>query len=280
MNRILLLSLALVCSYCVKAQDTLPRFSVKDLGKDRIQISWTNPFETMVQLSVQRSFDSLKGFKTIFSPQSPDLKQNGFVDTKVPPATKMYYRIFYVLGGGAYFFTVSKKPATGIELSAPGVTQGVNNNNSAPGEPPKPAEQEQLTTIKLKDAIIAQLPPAAYSRFRDSIIYKTKDTLFAVTAFEVVIKPYVAKQMWKPSQYVFTTRDGFVNIKLPNANSKHYKIIFFEEDGTELFQVPRIKESSLILDKANFMHAGWFLFDLYENGELIERNKFFVAKDF
>lgn len=267
MNRKLLFSLVLSFTLCfAKAQDTLPRFTVRELGNNRVQISWINPFESVVQLSVQRSFDSLKNYKTIFSPQSPNLKQNGYVDTKVPVGTRMYYRIFYVLSGGTYFFTVSKKPGGGVEIGGP----------TAAG----PTDPDQLITVKLKDAIIGQFTQPQYWKFRDSIVYQTKDTLFAISAFEIILKPYAAKQMWKASQYVFTTRNGFINVKLPQANSRHYKLVFFEEDGTPLFEINRVKESSLIIDKANFIHSGWFLFDLYENGALLERNKFYVARDF
>ncbi len=267
MNRKLLVSLVLIFTFCfVKAQDTLPNFTLRDLGNNRFQISWNNPFETVVQLSVQRSFDSLKNYKTIFSPQSPNLKQNGFVDTKVPVGTRMYYRIFYVLAGGSYFFTVSKKPGSGVEISGPNAGD--------------PIEPEQLITVRLRETIIGQFTQKQYYKFRDSIIYQTKDTLYAITAIDILIKPYAAKQMWKASQYVFTSRDGYINVKLPQANSRHYKLIFFEEDGIELFQINRVKESSLIIDKANFVHSGWFLFDLYENGALLERNKFYVARDF
>jgi hypothetical protein len=264
MNRRLLVSLAFIFSFFfAKAQDTLPHFTVKDLGNDRIQISWINPFETIVQLNVQRSFDSLQGFKTIFSPQSPTLRQNGFVDTKVPTGTKMYYRIFYVLSGGSYFFTVSKKPPSGVMM--PGVAE---------------IDADQVITIRLKDAIIGQFNQQDYKKFRDSIIYQTKDTLFAISANEILVRPYAAKQMWRASQYIFTTREGFINIKLPEASAKHYRIVFFEEDGTQLFEINRVREPSLIVDKANFIHSGWFLFDLYENGVLLERNKFYVARDF
>lgn len=264
MNRNLFCSLAVMFLSCfAKAQDTLPDFTIKDLGKDRIQVSWVNPYETVVQLNVQRSFDSLKSFKTIFSPQSPSLRENGFVDTKVPTGTKMYYRIFYVLAGGSYFFTVSKRPPSGVMM--PGVAE---------------VENQQLITIRLKDVIIGQFNQQDYKKFRDSIIYQTKDTLFAISATEILIKPYAAKEMWRPSQYIFTTREGFINIKLPNTTTHHYRIVFFEEDGTQLFELGRVKESSLIIDKANFVHSGWFIFDLYEDGKLKERNKFYVARDF
>jgi hypothetical protein len=268
MNRKLFLSLAIVLfSLLAEAQDTLPNFTIKNLGNNRTQVSWINPFETTVQLSVQRSFDSLKNFRTIFSPTIPASKQNGFLDTKAPVGVKVYYRIYYVLAGGAYFFTPSKKAAQGVEMSA--------NNATAID-----LETEQLITIRLKDAVIGQLNVEEYKHFRDSMIYQTKDTLYAVSPTEIVIRPYAAKQMWKASQYIFSTREGFINIKLPMAATRHYKVIFFEEDGTQLFEIGRIKEPSLIIDKANFIHSGWFLFDLYENGVLLERNKFYVARDF
>lgn len=250
-------------SLVVQAQDTLPNFTVRNLGNNRIQVSWINPFETIVQLSVQRSFDSLRNFKTIFSPSSPSSKQNGYLDTKAAMGAPSYYRIYYVLAGGAYFFTASKKFATGVMM--PGVAD---------------ISGDQLITIRLKDAVIAQLNPQEYKKFRDSMIYQTKDTLFAVGPNEILIHPYGAKQMWKASQYVFSSREGFINIKLPQAANKNYRIVFFEEDGTPLFEIGRVKESSLIIDKANFVHSGWFLFDLYENGVLLERNKFYVARDF
>lgn len=265
MNRKLFLSLAIsFFSFSAIAQDTLPAFTIKNLGNNRTQISWINPFETIVQLSVQRSFDSLKNFKTIFSPAVPSSKQNGFLDTKAPPGAKVYYRIYYVMAGGAYFFTPSKKTATGVEITQNVIT----------------LEPEQFITIRLRDAVIAQLKPDEYKVFRDSMIYQTKDTLFAISATEILIRPYAAKQMWKASQYIFSTREGFINIKLPNAATRHYRIVFFEEDGTQLFELGRVKEPSLTIDKANFIHSGWFLFDLYENGVLLERNKFFVARDF
>jgi hypothetical protein len=265
MARRIVFSLVIVLLSCfAKAQDTLPNFTIRDLGKSRIQISWINPFESVVQINVQRSFDSLKGYKTIFSPQSPQLLQNGFVDTKVPPGgIRMYYRIFYVLAGGSYFFSPIKRPPMGVAIANQTTEEEVG---------------EQLITIRLKETIIAQLNFEQYKKFRDSIVYQTRDTLFAIGPTEIVIRPYAAKEMWKPSQYIFTNREGYVSIRLPSS-AKHYKIAFFEENGSQLFEIDKIKEQYLTLDKANFFHSGWFYFDLYEDGVLKERNKFFVARD-
>ena len=87
------------------AQSALPDFSVKELSQGKIQISWINPYSNCIQLAVQRSSDSINNFRTIFSSQSPELPANGFVDNRLFLQTKTYYRIFYVLKGGAYFFS-------------------------------------------------------------------------------------------------------------------------------------------------------------------------------
>jgi hypothetical protein len=93
----------------VFAQDTLPRFTVNNVGNNRIIIGWVNGLGAMRQISIQRSFDSLKNYKTILSVADPNATQNGFADTKAP-SDHMYYRLFYVLGNGTYYFTAARQP--------------------------------------------------------------------------------------------------------------------------------------------------------------------------
>src|SRR5689334_12415066 len=86
------------------AQDTLPRFSIVNRGKDRIIISWTNPYGQQIkQLSIQRSFDSLRNFKTILTVPDPTVPQNGYVDTKATN-DHMFYRLYILLDSGRYSF--------------------------------------------------------------------------------------------------------------------------------------------------------------------------------
>ena len=63
-------------------------------------------------------------------------------------------------------------------------------------------------------------------------------------------------------------------------NNKKYTIKFFEDDDTFLFELKDIKEASLMLEKSNFYHSGWFKSELYDEGKLVEKNKFFMPKDF
>lgn len=83
-----------------------------------------------------------------------------------------------------------------------------------------------------------------------------------------------------PSPYVYTNKEGYVFINLPDAPRQKYHIKFFEEDGTPLFELKNISEKGLTLDKANFFHGGWFNFELYKDEKLLERHKFYLSKMF
>ena len=66
---------------------------------------------------------------------------------------------------------------------------------------------------------------------------------------------------------------------MPDADKKKYSIKFFEQDGTPVFEIKKITETYLTLDKVNFMHAGLFNFEVYADGLLVEKHKFYIPKD-
>ncbi len=85
---------------------------------------------------------------------------------------------------------------------------------------------------------------------------------------------------WKPSNYIYTTADGNVNIRLPQAPQKKYSVKFFEPTGAFLFEVEQVMEPFLILEKAIFMHAGWFNFEIYEDGKLLEKWSLYIPLNY
>ncbi len=222
----------LLLSVSAFSQDTLPRFRVNNLGADtegnaRIVIGWVNPYDSLKQISIQTSHDSLKNYRTLINIADPNARLNGFVDNKALN-DHMFYRLFIVRKDGSYFFTVPRRPVIDTTRTAPVVV----NNRPAP-EVKKPPEN-------------------------------------------VVIK----KPEFVPSFYVYTNKDGYVFINLPDADKQRYRIKFYEEDQSLLFELKTIKHTSLTLDKANFMHAGWFHFELYNDEKLVEKSKFYLAKEF
>ena len=96
---------------------------------------------------------------------------------------------------------------------------------------------------------------------------------------EIIKQLPPAKTYFIPSKRVYTGKENNVIISLPDADKKKYSIKFFEQDGTLLFEIKKVTETYLTLDKVNFMHAGLFNFEVYEDGLLIEKHKFFIPKD-
>ncbi len=187
------------------AQETLPQFKVKDLGNQGVQVSWLNPFKNCQQLSVQRSTDSIH-FKTILHAKTPNMHENGFVD-KAVETRPLYYRIYYVLDGGKFYFSV---------------IQSIPSNH----------------VVSLSNT-----------------------------------------SKWKPSPYVFCNGKGTPTILLPEARKHLYRLVFKEVNGNTVFEINSIKDPELYLDKANFVHTGWFLFDLFEDEQLKEQGKILIQKD-
>lgn len=101
-------------------QKPLPDFFVHRGSQNSVSISWVNNFgDECIQLNVQRSSDSLTNFKTVFSTPAPELPTNGFTDRSVP-AGRVFYRIFYMLNGGAYYFTTARQPEGAVAIATDG----------------------------------------------------------------------------------------------------------------------------------------------------------------
>lgn len=230
----LLLSLFVLCiGFSAWSQDTLPRFSVRNVGNNRIVIGWVNAYPVVKQISIQRAFDSLGVYKTILSVADPQAVQNGFVDTKAPN-DHMFYRLFIMLDGSQFIFSPARKPV-----------------------------------LDTANAQMVNLPDAG-APATGNINGNTKDSTGAV----------IKKPDYVPSVYVYTNKDGYLFVNLPDAEQKKYRIKFYDADGSLLFELKQVKETALTLDKANFMHAGWFRFELFNEDKLVEENKFYLQKDF
>jgi hypothetical protein len=298
MKRILFALLTFV-SITAQSQNVLPDFTASTRGKGKVIISWTNAYPVVTQISIQRSFDSLRNYKTILTVPDPTVLQNGFVDAKAPTDFQ-FYRLFIVLDSGKYLFTKPKRPTwdTSKIVSTPPTPPKKEENNRIVTEkpkidstdttnktvvvvePPKLPPPPRVYFVKRGDSLITQFTEPSLKAFRDSLLNKTKDTLVFKVGDTLLIKPFIPREVYKPSQYVFTGKDGNVMVSLPNVLEKKYDLKFFEEDSTPLFELKEVKESPLTIDKTNFVHGGWFRFELYENGQLKEKHKFFISKDF
>jgi hypothetical protein len=77
----------------------------------------------------------------------------------------------------------------------------------------------------------------------------------------------------KPS-YVMVHPKGYVIIHVPELIKHRYHLIIYDADGSILFDIPEIKQPSLILEKGNFLRAGCFSYTLFEDDQPLEKSKF------
>ncbi|MEO7523279.1 MAG: hypothetical protein ABIT58_04255 [Ferruginibacter sp.] len=151
-----------------------------------------------------------------------------------PPYTKMYYRVSVSFEGGSYLISPAERPVK--ELKAVNLSENTG----------KADEGERYPW---------QANPA-----KDSLVLK--------------VNPKKENEITYPSERIFTSKDNNIVLYLPDAGSKKYSAKFFTESDSLLFELTKLNEEYLILEKVNFIHAGWFHFELFESGKLVEKNKF------
>jgi len=81
------------------------------------------------------------------------------------------------------------------------------------------------------------------------------------------------------SKYIYTGKDDNVIIDLPDAGNSKYSIKFFDDNDKAVFEINKVTEPYLIIEKVNFLRSGWFYFKLYENGIIKERHDFYIPKE-
>jgi hypothetical protein len=232
-------------SVSVKAQTqtnnppVLPNFSAL-IKTGKIQLDFISGFRDVKFIGVQRSLDSVLNFSTIGLVNNPNDFRNTYNDGKPLPGSN-YYRLFIQFNNGRYIYTK-------IVLAV--------NDSTIDGS-------QKLQLADVKEAIAAA--KAAGVNTESSPNGKDKNA-----------PPREEKIVWHPSNYIYTTADGNINIKLPDATSKKYSVKFFEPDGSFLFEIPEVKEPFLILEKAIFLHSGWFNFEITQDGKAFEKWNLFI----
>lgn len=307
------------------AQDSLPEFTVKNIGSNRYVISWTNPYAYTAQITIQRSFDSLGGFKSILSIPDPNAKQNGYADSKAVN-DHMFYRLYILLSHGEYFFTKAKKPVRDVipvsdnpasvssaASSAPGAIQA----KSKTGVPDSLGHRTMPATTVLPRSIegssrgidsgslknVKAMAADSSTTFLDNkngkdSLSQSKSTTLPIdqlikaapvvirlerihtgdsvkTPVEVILQG--EPNAYAPSLFVYAHPDGNIRIQVPNRSKlARYRIKFYEPDRSFLFELKNLPAPYFQLDKTNFLHSGWFHFELYEDNRLLEKHKLYL----
>ncbi|MFN8251513.1 MAG: hypothetical protein U0V75_06485 [Ferruginibacter sp.] len=250
------------------AQETLPGITVKNIS-GQIIVSWVNDYKIPVaNISIQRSYDSLKNYTTIGAVLNPQNMENGYADVK-PPYNKMYYRVFVSFEGGTYAFSKIARPVKEI-IPEPVITNDrTDTSKTGAAGAGGIVKEDSYNPFLVKDNWIAR-PAGEPGKIQNGGIAGKPQLPKLETNTELITYP---------SRRIYTSKDNNIVIALPGAETKKYTVKFFDENDNPLFELNKITEAYLIIEKVNFVKSGWYHFDVYENGKLIEKNKFFVPKD-
>jgi hypothetical protein len=282
------------------AQDTLPQFSVKDIGKERYVISWVNNYPYTAQITIQRSFDSIRGYKSILTVPDPNAKQNGYADSKAIN-DHMFYRLYIQLENGRFLFTAAKQPSREIFITEPQPKPVLTTSPTVPQKKEElaPKQGSSTTPAPVAVAINAENNPANITtdeKTTAQVEPTTENTATREIPAVKRVEPIIVRlqnvrlgdsaktplavttkddpNAYAPSLFVYTHPDGNIRIQVPNrARLSKYRIKFFESDKRFLFELRNLPAPNFQLDKINFLHGGWFLFELYEDTRLIEKHK-------
>lgn len=242
MKKIVAVLLFLSIHSILPAQDTLPKFSARNIGNNRIVIGWVNNFKNIKQISIQRSPDSLKDYKTILTVPDPTTHENGFVDTRAAN-DHMFYRLYIMLEKGVFFFSPVKKPFFDSAAVLAAKKKIIIN--------------EQVDKLGKIDSLNG--PNGSAKEKQNANVFVASKYVYTM-----------------PDGYVR------IKLPADKSNSqvnKKYSIRFFDEAGKLVFEIKEITLSNFKIDKSNFYHSGWFNFELYEDGKLFEKHKFLIPKE-
>jgi hypothetical protein len=262
---------AALCPGNSVAQSALPDFNAT-IRAGKVIISWYNGLDSVIQISIQRSPDSLKGFKTIITLPDPTAVTNGYLDNKAPNTTQ-FYKLYVQQSRGRYFVTKAFKPVLDtarIVKTAP-VSDPVKSPAARPSRPPAQGNAPGLSSTDSNTSGNMKLAAANPTGFR---LINGKNV---VDSARVGVPDL--SNAFTPSVFVYTNKEGNVVIALPESRSSVFSIKFYRDSGEPVFTLNKIKEPLLTLDKSNFFHSGWFRFELYENDRLREKYKFYLPKE-
>jgi hypothetical protein len=274
-QRVLLMLIFSALKMTVSGQTTLPNFQVIQRNGVNI-ISWNNEIKEITQLIIQRSVDSLTGFRSIVSMPDPTSLTNGFVDRK-SGSKLFFYRIFYVMPGGRYVFTESQKPK--VEIPPP-VIQPTIKKQPTPNPAPVIVTTDPPITKKEVQVIIKKQPDTAVSRL--SLVYQ-KIGLSQYNWRTITILPRTENRLnddtFVLSSLIYTNGEGNLIISLPDAPKNRFTLRVFREDKSLLFEMKHIRENQLLIDRSNFHNSGWFRYELREGERIREKNRFYIKPD-
>lgn len=251
---LLLLSLAAVSS---KAQPLLPDIVCGTENGVNI-LSWTSQFDGLKSIAVQRSADSMYNFSTVGYVKNLKKGPQGFIDGH-PTAGSNWYKLYIVFNSDLVWYSNACKVMVD---SAALLNKAVLPPNDSLQKLTSKIQVHIDTTIEAKKVRVG-----GTNVFKDTFV----QTVNASIKLGVPEPEASDAYSYIKSRYVFTNPfTGHINIEIPDFAKHKYQLIFYNQQNRKIFDIARITENVLIVDKRNFQKKGIFIFELLRDGERYE----------
>ena len=229
--------LLLFFSFSARAQPNLPDI-VGATQRGLVVLSWTAQFDGIKSIAVQRSSDSVYNFSTVGYVKNLKKGPQGFIDGHPAPGTN-WYRLYIAFSSDLTWYSNRFKVVVdSAQILAAGVV------------PPNDTLQ------RLVGKAITGLATAKVDTATGKVTTPVKiPTITTPPAPVIPVSPYVFTNP-------FT---GHVNIEIPDVKAHLFTLRFFNEQNRLIFEVERVRESPIILDKRNFQRKGLFHFELLKD---------------
>lgn len=232
-------------------------------------ISWTCQYDGIKSIAVQRSQDSVFNYKTVGYVKITRKGRQAFIDGH-PDAGDNWYRLYIAFNSDLTWYSNNIKIHIDSNIL---LEKGVI--------PPNDSLQQYASNVKItREDIIASsqettaIANASIAADRPSINNRSIEANKAPKLNLNIPKAEQGNQMsYIKSRYVFTNPfTGHVTLELPKDSRKVYSIQFFKQNDprTPVLDVPRLRESDVVIDKRNFQGKGVYKFILKQSGENIE----------
>lgn len=237
------------------AQASLPDISCVTQNGINI-ITWQCPYDGVKSISVERSNDSIFNFTTIGFVKNTSKGVQFFIDGH-PLLGTNWYRIKLIFGSDVSW--TSNRVKVFIDSSQILQQHVMPSNDSLQ----KIVKGLITTTFNINDTTALSEKLKGYKISNSSNLTKGGSNNLTISIPDI---SQVNSYTYIRSRYIFSNPfTGHVNIEIANAKANNYSVLFFNSKNEKLFEIPKINDDKIIVDKRNFQQAGVFKFELYKN---------------
>lgn len=209
-------------------------------------LSWTAQYDGLKSIAVQRSSDSFFNFTTIGYVKNLKKGPQGFIDGHPLPG-KNWYRLYIVFSSDLTWYSNRFK----LFVDSAQLMQ-----------------QKVLPPNDSLQRLVPKIVSAIGDVKLDSVTGKPITKVTVPVIGEITNADAI---QYIKSQYIFTNPfTGHVNVELPEVKKHVYGIRFYDGNNRQIMEVPRVPESSVIIDKRNFPKKGLYKFEVTKNKEKFE----------